>query len=154
MPSYHLTTTANPLRTQPHSQSESVHNSGGMVVRSVRHRGLRWLIEEDNPWFLRQNLVDRVRKILTTLILAEHIDGFIADAPPGWRVHRLSGDRQDEWSVSVSGNWRITFEEEDSYRPGTTPRRCVHAQARSPSNATSPPERDAPLDHRKTMLAT
>ena len=29
LPSYHLTTTANPLRTQPHSQSESVHNSGG-----------------------------------------------------------------------------------------------------------------------------
>ena len=28
LPSYHLTTTANPLRTQPHSQSESVHNSG------------------------------------------------------------------------------------------------------------------------------
>ena len=26
-----------------------------------------------------------------------------------------SGDRQDEWSVSVSGNWRITFEEEDGY---------------------------------------
>ena len=86
-----------------------------MVVRSVRHRGLRRLIEEDNPRFLRQNLVDRVRKILTALILAEHIDGFIADAPHSWRVHRLSGDRQDEWSVSVSGNWRITFKEEDSY---------------------------------------
>ena len=86
-----------------------------MVVRSVRHRGLRRLIEEDNPRFLRQNLVDRVRKILTALILAEHIDRFIADAPPGWCVHRLSGDRQDEWSVSVSGNWRITFKEEDSY---------------------------------------
>ena len=86
-----------------------------MVVRSVRHRGLRRLIEEDNPRFLRQNLVDRVRKILTALILAEHIDGFIADAPHGWSVHRLSGDRQDEWSVSVSGNWRITFKEEDSY---------------------------------------
>ena len=56
-----------------------------------------------------------MRKILTALILAEHIDGFIADAPHGWRVHRLSGDRQDEWSVSVSGNWRITFKEEDSY---------------------------------------
>ena len=87
----------------------------GMVVRSVRHRGLRRLIEEDNPRFLRQNLVDRVRKILTALILAEHIDGFIADAPPGWHVHRLSGDRQAEWSVSVSGNWRITFKEEDNY---------------------------------------
>ena len=86
-----------------------------MVVRSIRHRRLRRLIEEDNPRFLRQNLVDRVRKILTALILAEHIDGFIADAPHGWHVHRLSGDRQDEWSVSVSGNWRITFEEEGCY---------------------------------------
>lgn len=86
-----------------------------MIVRFVRHRGLRRLIEEDNPRFLRQNLVDRVRKILTALILAEHIDGFIADAPSGWRIHRLSGDRQDEWSVSVSGHWRITFEEENGY---------------------------------------
>ena len=34
----------------------------GMVVRSVRHRGLRRLIEEDNPRFLRQNLIDRGRK--------------------------------------------------------------------------------------------
>ena len=86
-----------------------------MTVRSVRHRGLRRLIVENNSRFLRQNLVDRVRKILTVLILAEHIDGFIADAPSGWRVHRLSGERQNEWSVSVSGNWRITFEEKDGY---------------------------------------
>ena len=86
-----------------------------MVIRSVRHRGLLRLIEHNNPRFLRQNLVDRVRKVLTVLILAEHIDGFIADSPPGWRVHRLSGNRRDEWSVSVSANWRITFEEEDGY---------------------------------------
>ena len=86
-----------------------------MTVRSVRHRGLRRLIVENNSRFLRQNLVDRVRKILTVLILAEHIDRFIADAPSGWRVHRLSGERQNEWSVSVSGNWRITFEEKDGY---------------------------------------
>ena len=35
------------------------------------------------------------------------------EAAPGWRVHRLSGARRNEWSVSVSGNWRITFEERD-----------------------------------------
>ena len=34
-----------------------------------------------------------------------------SEAAPGWRVHRLSGERRDEWSVSVSGNWRITFVE-------------------------------------------
>ena len=86
-----------------------------VIVRSVRHRGLRRLLENDNPRFLRQDLVNRVRNILAALILAEHVDGFIADAPPGWRIHRLIGDRQGEWSVSVSGNWRITFVEEAGY---------------------------------------
>ena len=84
-----------------------------MIVRSIRHRGLRRLLEDDSPRFLRQSLVDRVRKIMTALVLAEHIGGFIAHAPPGWRAHRLSGERQNEWSVSVSGNWRVTFEEEN-----------------------------------------
>ena len=86
-----------------------------MIIRSVHHRGLRRLLEDDNPRFLQHNLVDRVRKILTALILAEDLDRFIVDAPRGWRVHRLSGNRQNEWSISVSGNWRITFAEEDGY---------------------------------------
>ena len=73
------------------------------------------MIEDDNPRLLRQDLVDRVRKILTALVLADDLGSFIADAPRGWRVHRLSGDRGDDWSVSVSGNWRITFVEEDGY---------------------------------------
>ena len=84
-----------------------------MNLRSVRHRGLRRLIEDDNPRFLRRELVGRVRNVLTVLILAEDMNSFRADAPPGWRVHRLSGDRRDEWSVSVSGNWRITFAEDN-----------------------------------------
>ena len=36
----------------------------------------------------------------------------------GWRDHRLSGERRREWSVSVSGNWRITFEERDGTSSG------------------------------------
>ena len=65
-----------------------------MVIRSVRHRGLRRLIEDDNSRFLGRDLVDRVRKILTALILAENMDSFITDAPPRWRVHRLLGDSE------------------------------------------------------------
>ena len=86
-----------------------------MIVRSVRHRGLRRLIEDDNPRFLRHELVDRVRKVLTVLILAEDMESFKSYTPPGWRVHRLSGYRRDEWSVSVSGNWRVTFIEDDGH---------------------------------------
>ena len=84
-----------------------------MIIRSVRHRGLRRLLEEDSSRFLRRDPAGRARNILTALLLAEHMDEFVAGAPPGWRVHRLSGDRRKVWSVSVSGNWRITFEEAD-----------------------------------------
>jgi plasmid maintenance system killer protein len=28
---------------------------------------------------------------------------------PGYRLHRLKGSRAGTWSVTVSGNWRITF---------------------------------------------
>ncbi len=28
---------------------------------------------------------------------------------PQYRLHKLIGDRKDMWSITVSGNWRITF---------------------------------------------
>jgi len=86
-----------------------------MLIRSVRHRGLKRLIEDNQTKGLRPDLVARMRNILTALILAEDMGRFRASAPPGWRVHRLSGDRKDTWSISTLGNWRITFEEEDGY---------------------------------------
>ena len=85
-----------------------------MNLRSVRHRGLRRLIAADDARGIPTNMSDRVRKVVAALILAESLDQFISDAPPGWRIHRLSGDRRGEWSVSVTRNWRITFVEEDS----------------------------------------
>ena len=81
------------------------------MLRSFRHRGLRQLYETDSPRLLKQELVERVRGILAALAMAGTMEGFIRQAAPGWRVHRLAGERRNEWSVSVSGNWRITFEE-------------------------------------------
>ncbi len=31
-------------------------------------------------------------------------------ALPGLKLHRLVGDRKGTWAVSVSGNWRVTFQ--------------------------------------------
>lgn len=86
-----------------------------MIIRSVRHRGLRRLIENNQTRGLRPDLVNRIRNILTALILADNIVMFRDSAPSGWRVHQLSGDRKETWAVSTSGNWRITFEEDDGY---------------------------------------
>ena len=32
---------------------------------------------------------------------------------PGFRLHRLKGEFAGRWSVTVSGNWRLTFEFQD-----------------------------------------
>ena len=69
-----------------------------MIVRSIRHRGLRELVENNLSRLLKQDLVERVRGIVTALAIAETMEGFVREAP-GWRVHRLSGERRREWSV-------------------------------------------------------
>jgi proteic killer suppression protein len=79
-----------------------------MQIRSVRHKGLKQLIEDDDDREIRRDLVRRVRNVLAALISAADMDG--VQGPPGWRIHQLSGDRAGTWSISVSGNWRITFD--------------------------------------------
>jgi len=78
-----------------------------MEIRSIKHRGLRRFLEENDPREIRSDLVNRTRNILTVLITASDMSG--VQGPPGWRIHQLTGDRAGTWSISVSGNWRITF---------------------------------------------
>ena len=60
----------------------------------IRHKGLRALHERDDRARLPANLVSRLRRIL-------------------FRLHPLKGDRAGQWSVRVSGNWRVVFRFED-----------------------------------------
>nr|WP_240914128.1 type II toxin-antitoxin system RelE/ParE family toxin [Microbulbifer sp. SH-1] len=32
---------------------------------------------------------------------------------PGYRLHPLKGQRKGIWSITVNGNWRLTFEFRD-----------------------------------------
>ncbi len=78
-----------------------------MNIKSVRHKGLKRLIEDDDERGVRGDLANRIRNVLTALIAAENMEA--VQGPPGWHIHQLSGDRENEWSISVSGNWRLTF---------------------------------------------
>jgi len=44
---------------------------------------------------------------LAALDSAQTIDDM---AIPGFRLHPLKGDQGGRWSITVSGNWRVTFE--------------------------------------------
>jgi len=52
--------------------------------------------------------VKRARNILAALIAAADMDAVAG--PPGWKVHQLKGNRGGTWSISVSENWRPTFD--------------------------------------------
>lgn len=78
-----------------------------MRIRTVRHKGLKRLIEGDDSRGIRPDFVNRIRNIVAVLVSAQDMNG--VKGPPGWRVHRLTGDRTGTWSISASGNWRVTF---------------------------------------------
>ena len=81
----------------------------GTVIRSFRHRGMKRLWEGD-PSRVSAALRERLENVLSVLDAA-------AQAPdvdlPGYRLHRLKGELKGMWSVTVSGNWRVTFRIED-----------------------------------------
>ena len=83
---------------------------GSECLTDVRHKGLRALHERDDRARLPAQLVPRLRRILFRLQEATHPRS--ADAP-GFRLHPLKGDRAGQWSVRVSGNWRVVFRFED-----------------------------------------
>ena len=72
----------------------------------LRHRGLKRLYERDDRSGVNAEHAARLERILTLLDVAQRP----ADIDlPGYRLHPLKGHRKGEWSVSVSGNWRVTF---------------------------------------------
>ena len=80
------------------------------MIMSFRHKGLRKLFETGNASGVLAAHKSRLRMQLAALNTAMTIDDMDI---PGFRLHPLKGDRQGLWSISVSGNWRITFEYRD-----------------------------------------
>ena len=80
------------------------------MIKSFRHKGLRRLFETGSTSGVQASHAKRLRMQLAALDTAK----VIADVDvPGFRLHRLKGALQARWSVSVNGNWRITFEFKD-----------------------------------------
>ena len=52
----------------------------------------------------------RLRLMLSALDTAIAIDDMNI---PGFDLHPLKGSRKSIWSISISGNWRLTFKFED-----------------------------------------
>lgn len=78
-----------------------------MRIRSIAHKGLRRLYEENSSKGLNADTVDKLRKMLAFLDAMQ--DPEELRALPTWKAHILTGDRKGTWSLSVTRNWRLTF---------------------------------------------
>jgi proteic killer suppression protein len=78
-----------------------------VMIKSFKHKGLRRFFETGSTAGIQANHSRRLRIQLAALDTAQVIEDLNL---PGFRLHTLKGSRDGVWSISVSGNWRVTFE--------------------------------------------
>lgn len=76
------------------------------MIRSFRNKALQRYFETGNPRGLSVPDHRRLGRILAALDDASRPEDLNL---PGFHFHGLTGDRRGEFSVRVTGNWRITF---------------------------------------------
>jgi proteic killer suppression protein len=76
------------------------------MIASFRHRGLERFFTAGSKAGIKAEHAERLRLVLGRLAAAATARDLDL---PGLRLHRLKGRLKDRWSVSVSGNWRVTF---------------------------------------------
>jgi proteic killer suppression protein len=81
--------------------------SNAMRLAGFRHKGLKQIHTGDNARGVPAAMADKLRKLLFAEETANGLDQ--VSRFPGWKLHRLKGDLNGFWSLTVTGNWRLIF---------------------------------------------
>lgn len=77
------------------------------MIKSFKHKGLQRFYETGSVKGIHAEKLSRI-------LLALNNAKFIEDLNmPSYRLHKLKGDMNELWSITVQANWRITFKFED-----------------------------------------
>jgi len=76
------------------------------MIRSIRHKGLKRLYEDDDPRGVIGEHAEKLRDILARLDAAAVVSDMDL---PGFRLHPLKGELRGFWAVTVRANWRVVF---------------------------------------------
>jgi toxin HigB-1 len=76
------------------------------VIKSFRHKGLQRFFETVSKAGIQSG---HAAKLSRQLAVLKRASGPADMNLPGWSLHPLKGVLSEHWSVSVSGNWRLTF---------------------------------------------
>ena len=77
------------------------------MIKSFKHKGLELFYRSGKATGINPNHKKKLRLQLAALETADVIDDLDL---PGYRLHPLKGEKESVWSITVNGNWRLTFE--------------------------------------------
>ena len=80
------------------------------MIETIKDKSLKLLFDKGDVSKIRPDLLRKVENILARLDAATELKDMNA---PGLKLHELKGERKGTWSVTVKGNWRITFSMEN-----------------------------------------
>jgi toxin HigB-1 len=76
------------------------------VINSFRHKGLQQFFGTGSKAGIQS---EHAAKLSRQLAVLNRGSGPPDMNLPGWALHPLEGRLSEHWSLSVSGNWRLTF---------------------------------------------
>lgn len=79
----------------------------GPMIVSFKHKGLELFFTKGSFKSIPAQYASRIERMLDRLDASKEADDMNL---PGYKFHQLKGSRKNEFAVSVTGNWRITFE--------------------------------------------
>ena len=65
------------------------------------------MYQDDDAFGVAAPSAAKIRRILAAIEFADDLAQVAT--MPGWKLHPLKGSRKGEYSIAVTGNWRITF---------------------------------------------
>lgn len=77
------------------------------MIKSFRHKDIERYFRTGSTSGIQASHGKRLRLILAALDSAQCLEDMDV---PGLQLHALKGNMLGRWSVSVNGNWRVTFE--------------------------------------------
>jgi toxin HigB-1 len=76
------------------------------VIRNFKHSGLQKFFLTGSKAGIQPSHAKRLRLQLSRLNVSSKPEDMNV---PGWKLHGLSHDLVNHWSVTVDKNWRLTF---------------------------------------------
>jgi toxin HigB-1 len=82
------------------------------MIRSIKHKGLKRLYDNDDSRGVFAEHAQKLRDILARLDAAGAVEDLVDIS--GFKVHPLKGELKGFFAITVRANWRVIFRFADS----------------------------------------